>query len=114
MRKVTLILSTLVFFALAGAASASCISCNDPCTGPSGPNFRCNDDNMGIYGGCNNRPNCKGCIGWIDQACLPSAEADLAPEPLQPLLGVSRVTAVVVRHDPTPVQPAAYQLALAR
>ena len=114
MRKVTLILSTLMFLALAGVASADCISCNDPCTGPYGDNFVCNDDGAGIYGGCSNRPNCRGCIGWINQSCLPIAEADLQPEPLEPLLGVAQVTSVVVRHDPTPVQPAAYQLALAR
>jgi len=115
MRKATLLFATLLLFALAGTASADCISCNEPCTGPYGNNYVCNDDGQGIYGGCTNRANCRGCIGWIDQDCYywGANSEQLEPESPAPLLGVQRVTSVVVRHDPAPVaQPV--QIALAR
>lgn len=112
MRKVTLFLATLIFVALAGTASAQCISCNWPCTGTLGDNFECNDDGEGDLGSCNNRPNCRGCLGWINQSCI-WPQAELQPAPPTPLLGVAHVTAVAVRHDPTPVQTS-YQIALAR
>ena len=115
MRKITLLFVTLVLFAIAGPAAADCISCNEPCTGPYGNNYLCNNDGNGQYGGCSDRPNCRGCMGWYNQSCWMIADAELAPEPVTPLLGVQHVTAVVVRHDPTPVvQPQPVQIARAR
>jgi hypothetical protein len=114
MRKFTLLFATLILLALAGTASAvECSSCTEPCTGPYGDNFQCSYDGNGPYGQCTSRANCRGCFGWFAQQCLYFADLRLESEKPEPLLGVRRVTAVVVRHDPRPVEPP-YQLAAAR
>lgn len=114
MRYTMLLLGTLLFLALAGTASAQCYGCNVPCEGPEGPNYECNYwHSTGYYGECWNLEPCGGCIGWFDRSCFESAE--LQPKEPAPLLGVQRVTAVVVRHDPAPVRrPEPIQVALAR
>ena len=112
MRKIFLLLATLILLCLAGAASAQeCSSCDFPCEGPYGPNYECDYDGEGNYGQCTTRPNCRGCFGWFYAHC--DWFAELAPSEPAPLLGVQKVTAVVVRHDPKPVT-ATYQIALSR
>lgn len=115
MRKIPLLLTTLILLSLAGTASAvECSDCSYPCTGPYGDNYECDYWAWGPYGQCTTRPNCRGCFGWFAQECLWFASNDeLAPKQDEPFLGVQRVTAVVVRHDPKPVQ-APVQLALSR
>lgn len=110
MRKTTLLLATLILLCVAGTASAQeCSSCSAPCTSSTGvDNFECDYTTLGNFGECNNRPNCGGCRGWLYAHCFPIAE--VSPAAPAPLLGVKKVTAVVVRHDPNPVtQP--YQIA---
>lgn len=115
MRKALfLVFASMLILAFAGTAEATCISCNIPCEDIYGPNYECNDDGMGIYGSCRNITPCRGCRGWFDQWCTWYGATNLEPKEPAPLLGVHRVTAVVVRHNPEPVTPAAYQLALAR
>lgn len=113
MRKITLLLATLILLTLAGTASAvECSSCTLPCWGPNGENVQCNYDGNGPYGACTNRPGCAGCRGWFAQQCVWFGE--LAPAEPEPLLGVQRVTSVVVRHDPKPIEQQPYQIALSR
>ena len=110
MRKTTLLLATLFLLCLAGTASAQeCSSCDLPCTSSTGiDRFICDYDGQGDYGECNSRPDCGGCRGWFYAHCGPFAE--VSPNAPAPLLGVKKVTAVVVRHDPKPV-PQPYQIA---
>lgn len=113
MRKITLLLATLILLALAGTASAQeCSNCNLPCWGPNGEGVECNYDGSGSYGQCTSRPDCSGCRGWFSASCTWFAE--LAPAEPEPLLGVQRVTAVVVRHDPKPIKEQPYQIAHSR
>lgn len=109
MRKTTLLLATLILLCLAGTAGAQeCSSCDIPCTGPYGDRFECDYDGEGNYGECNTRPDCRGCFGWFYAHC--DWFGEVSPNTPEPLLGVKKVTAVVVRHDPNPVsQP--YQIA---
>lgn len=109
MHKTTWLLAALMLLCLAGTATAQeCSSCDLPCTGPYGDNFECDYDGEGNYGECNTRANCRGCFGWFYAHCDWIGEA--SPNEAAPLLGVRKVTAVVVRHDPNPVaQP--YQIA---
>lgn len=111
MRKITLLLATLILLCLAGTMSAQeCSSCNIPCTSSTGiDRFECDYATLGNYGECNNRPDCGGCRGWFYAHCF-DLMADAAPDASAPLLGVKKVTAVVVRHDPTPVTEP-YQIA---
>lgn len=102
MRKTILLLATLILLCLAGTVSAQeCSSCNIPCTGPFGNRFECNYDGLGNYYQCTTRPDCRGCFGPFYAHCGPIAE--VSPNAAEPLLGVKKVTAVVVRHDPNPV-----------
>jgi hypothetical protein len=113
MRNTTLLLATLILLAVAGTASAvECSNCNAPCEGPNGPGVECNYDGSGSYGQCTSRLGCTGCKGWFAQQCIWFAE--LAPAEPEPLLGVQRVTSVVVRHDPKPLEQQPYQIALSR
>lgn len=110
MRKTTLLLSTLILLCLGGIASAQeCSSCDAPCTSALGVDgFECDYDGQGNYGECRNRGDCIGCRGWFYAHC--DGFAEHSPKTAEPLLGVKKVTAVVVRHDPNPVtQP--YQIA---
>ena len=109
MRKTTLLLATLILLCLAGTASAQeCSSCDLPCEGPYGPNFECDYDGEGDYWECITRANCRGCFGSLYPHC--DWVGEVSPDAAAPLLGVQKVTAVVVRHDPNPVsQP--YQIA---
>ena len=109
MRKTTLLLATLILLCLAGTASAQeCSSCDLPCEGSLGPNFECDYDGEGNYAQCTSRPDCRGCFGPFYPHC--DWIAEVSPNAPAPLLGVQKVTAVVVRHDPNPVrQP--YQIA---
>lgn len=110
-----LVFASLLMLAFAGTAEATCISCNSPCEDIYGPNYECNDDGMGYYGDCWNREPCRGCMGWFDQWCTWYGKNEVEPQAPAPLLGVQRVTQVVVRHDPTPVTNSAeYQVAVAR
>ena len=115
MRKF-LFLAILVSLALATPASASCYGCTSPCEGPQGPDYECNYTwGSGFYGDCFNLGDCEGCTGWFDSSCWPLASNELEPAPAEPLLGVKRVTQVVVRHDPTPLaRPAPVQIASIR
>ena len=109
MRKTILLLATLILLCLAGTVSAQeCSSCDIPCTGPYGDRFECDYDGEGNYGQCTTRPDCRGCFGWFYAHCGPIAE--VSPTEPAPLLGVKKVTAVVVRHDPNPVRQT-YQIA---
>lgn len=114
MRKTTLLFAILILLAVAGNASAAaeCSNCNWPCTGPYGDDYECNYDGSGPYGQCTSLADCNGCMGWFAQECTWFAEM-AQPEP-QPLLGVQRVTAVVVRHDPKPVEPTFHIAVLSR
>lgn len=116
MRKLTLLLGTLLFVALAGTAGAQCYDCDVPCYGPAGPGYECNwMPGSGYMGDCWNIGDCEGCNGWFDQGCIWFGDQQLQPKEPAPLLGVSRVTSVVVRHDPTPVRrPEPVRIALAQ
>ena len=113
MRKVSLVLfASLLLFALAGTASATCLSCSIPCEDIYGPNYECNDDGSGYYGQCHNIDPCRGCRGWFDQSCIYFGANELEPKAPAPLLGV-RVTAVV-RANGAPLRTPAYRVAQAR
>lgn len=115
MRRIVF-LAVLVSLALATPASARCYGCNVPCEGPSGPNYECDYTwGSGPYGDCVNLGSCEGCLGWFDRSCWELASIELEPQPAEPLLGVKRVTQVIVRHDPTPLpRPTPVQIASIR